>query len=249
LFAERCVVQHTKQAQKHGASIHTNERMVKYAHNKDGTITVTTNKGVYMTKQLIISAGSWSNKFIHVKHKPYVMGVPERQVVAWFEPKDAKKFQIDTFPIFIITSRVLHTSEKTHTHLYGFPAIEGGQLNYKGFKIGIYGHFNEIVDPDVRENTKPNAIDEQELKRYTEAFFPEAAGKTVMLKDCMFTNTVDGHFVIDTLPDGHGNVTVAGGFSGHGFKFASVVGEILADMATRGGKTSHNIELFRINRQ
>ena len=77
-------------------------------------------------------------------------------------------------------------------------------------------------------------------------YFPEADGPVLSMKACMFTNTPDGHFIIDALPDAP-NVFVAAGFSGHGFKFCGVVGEIIADLATRG-ETAHDISLFRLDR-
>jgi sarcosine oxidase len=248
LFAERCVVQHAKLAQKYGAKINTNERMLSYNHLDGGVISVKTNKCSYRTKQLVLCLGPWSNKFINfkVKNKPFNVGVPERQVVAWFEPKDAQKFQVGTFPVFILSTKIMHESKADHTNLYGFPELEGGQIHFKGFKIGLYNHFNEVIDPDVRENTIPAQRDEEVLRKYAASYFPEAVGKTVMLKECIFTKSDDGHFIIDTYPDGHGNVTIASGFSGHGFKFCSVVGEILADMATNNGQTRHRIDHLRI---
>ena len=100
-----------------------------------------------------------------------------------------------------------------------------------------------IPIPWTRE---PNARDEAALRQFTERYFPEAAGPTLALKTCMFTNTPDEHFIIDTLPE-RPQVSVAAGFSGHGFKFSSVVGEIMADLAEHG-QTEHDIGLFRLGR-
>jgi len=80
------------------------------------------------------------------------------------------------------------------------------------------------------------------LRRY----LPRADGPALSLKTCMFTNTPDGHFIVDTLP-GTTAVTVVSACSGHGFKFASVMGEIAADLALDAG-TDHDIEMFRIDR-
>jgi sarcosine oxidase len=109
----------------------------------------------------------------------------------------------------------------------------------------MFNHFREQVDPDTMDR-EPNARDEAALRRFTERYFPEAAGPTLALKTCMFTNTPDEHFIIDTLPD-HPQVSVAAGFSGHGFKFTSVIGEIMADLAEHG-TTEHDIGLFRLGR-
>ena len=84
------------------------------------------------------------------------------------------------------------------------------------------------------------------LRRAVARYFPDANGPTLSLKACMFTNTPDEHFIIDALP-GAPNVFVAAGFSGHGYKFCSVVGEVMADLATRG-ETAHDISLFRLDR-
>ncbi len=239
LFAERCVVQHAQQAKKHGAKIHTGERMVQYTKN-NGTVTVTTDKGIYTCNQLVLTVGAWSNKFAS-KH----MGVPERQVVGWFEPKVKSLYEVGTFPIFLMTTEALHkNNDRSTTHLYGFPIIQGGQIPFQGFKIGIYNHLKEQVDPDQRANSVPTEQDETALKKYVAEYFPQACGKTNKMKECMFTNTADEHFVIDYKD----SIVYCGGFSGHGFKFCSVVGEILADMATQQGRTRHNIDLFKLSR-
>ncbi|MGZ8267518.1 MAG: FAD-dependent oxidoreductase, partial [Burkholderiales bacterium] len=77
-------------------------------------------------------------------------------------------------------------------------------------------------------------------------YFPDADGATLEMKACLFTNSPDEHFIIDVLPDAP-QVAVAAGFSGHGFKFCSVVGEVLADL-TLDGRSRHNTALFRLDR-
>ncbi|WP_273887961.1 FAD-dependent oxidoreductase, partial [Rubrobacter naiadicus] len=88
--------------------------------------------------------------------------------------------------------------------------------------------------------------DEELLRSFAERYFPEGCGPTMSLATCMFTNTPDNHFIIDLHPE-YPQVVVASPCSGHGFKFASVVGEILADLA-ESGTTRHDISLFRLNR-
>jgi sarcosine oxidase len=114
-----------------------------------------------------------------------------------------------------------------------------------GFKLGKYHHRDERVDPDDW-NREPEPEDERLLRDFTERYFPDAAGPTMRLATCMFTNTPDKHFVLDSLPDAP-QVVVGAGFSGHGFKFASVIGEILADLAV-DGRTDHPIDMFRLDR-
>lgn len=88
--------------------------------------------------------------------------------------------------------------------------------------------------------------DEQDLRRVLETYMPGAAGRLLKGSVCKYEHTPDEDFIIDRHPL-HSNVLVAGGFSGHGFKFSSVVGEILADLATSGA-TNHNIQPFALSR-
>ena len=101
------------------------------------------------------------------------------------------------------------------------------------------------MDPD-RLDREPHAEDEDLLRAFAERYFPLGAGPTMGLMACMFTNSPDEHFILDHHPD-HPQVTIAAGFSGHGFKFCSVVGEILADLALED-RTRHDIDMFRLGR-
>jgi sarcosine oxidase len=114
-----------------------------------------------------------------------------------------------------------------------------------GFKLGKFNHFGNTVDPDEMDRT-PNQDDEDLLRSYAEDTFPEGAGPTMQLATCMFTNTPDNHFIVDTLPD-RSDITVGAGFSGHGFKYASAIGEILASLAI-SGETDLDIGLFGADR-
>ncbi|WP_425601553.1 FAD-dependent oxidoreductase [Halorubrum laminariae] len=114
-----------------------------------------------------------------------------------------------------------------------------------GFKIGKYHHREEEIDPDEFDR-EPNRMDKILLSDATEKYFPNAAGPTMRLATCMFTNSPDEHFILDSLSD-HPQVVVGAGFSGHGFKFSSVIGEILADLAIDRG-SEHPIEMFSLDR-
>jgi sarcosine oxidase len=100
-----------------------------------------------------------------------------------------------------------------------------------GLKIGLHHHRAERGHADVlsRETT---AEDEALLRVCLARYLPDANGPVMSLRACLYTNTPDEHFIIDTLP-GNADVIVASPCSGHGYKFASVVGEIIADLATR----------------
>ena len=119
---------------------------------------------------------------------------------------------------------------------YGFPVF-----GIPGFKVGKFHHFGERTEADHLDRECHQA-DEDVLRAFTERYFPDAAGPTMSLKVCMFTNSPDDNFIIGLHPD-NPQVAIAAGFSGHGFKFCTVVGEILADL-TENGETRHNIEMF-----
>lgn len=183
----------------------------------------------YEADSLVIAAGAWTGKLV-----PELEPVldPERQVVGWFQPDSPDRFAPDSFPVF-----VLSTGE---TEMYGFPVHD-----IPGVKIGKYHHRHETVDPDEMDR-EPTPADERILREYLEEYFADAAGPTMRLETCLFTNTPDSRFIIDSHPE-HPQVTIAAGFSGHGFKFSSVVGSVVADLVA-DGETDHPIEQFGIGR-
>jgi sarcosine oxidase len=114
-----------------------------------------------------------------------------------------------------------------------------------GFKFGKYHHLREQVHPDTVDRAC-SAQDEAALREGIRRYFPDADGPTLAMKVCMFTNTPDEYFVIDHHPRSR-SVIVAAGFSGHGFKFSSVVGAIVSDLALDGQRSS-SLDLFRWDR-
>jgi len=117
-----------------------------------------------------------------------------------------------------------------------------------GFKFGKYHHFEETGNPDrlLIDENEPQPRDEIMLREFASRYFPDATGPTLTLAACMFTNTPDGHFIIDQHPN-LPQVFYASPCSGHGYKFASVIGEIMADLGERGD-TRWDISLFRADR-
>ena len=126
-------------------------------------------------------------------------------------------------------------------HFYGFPVH-----SIPGFKLARWHHLAQAVDDPATMDRDCHPADEALLRTFVRRYFPEGDGPTLSMRTCLFTNTPDGHFLIDAHPD-YPQVWLAGGFSGHGFKFCSVVGEILADLAATG-TTRHDISLFRAAR-
>jgi sarcosine oxidase len=158
--------------------------------------------------------------------------VPERQVLLWAQPLRPEFFQLATFPVFNMESR--------EGRFYGFPIY-----GLPGFKIGKYHHRLEQTGADsVDREIHPE--DEAVLRDGIRRYFPDADGPTMAMTTCLFTNSPDEHFILDRHPE-HANVCLAGGFSGHGYKFCSVVGEIMADLAL-SEQSRFDLSLFTVNR-
>lgn len=228
VMSEAAIVENARGALREGAELHGREKVLHWEAGGSG-VEVVTDRGRYTADRLVMTAGAWSSGLLD---RLQGLAIPERQVLGWFQPKRPELFEADAFPIFNL--------EVDEGHFYGFP-VE----TIPGFKIGLYHHFREDVDPDTM-NREPSAVDEMVLRSAVEKYFPDAAGPTLSLKTCLFTNTPDEHFIIDRHPE-HDQVVIAAGFSGHGFKFAAVIGEILADLAV-DGSTRHDIGFLGIDR-
>jgi sarcosine oxidase len=228
LLPERCIVNHVNAALEAGAEVHGRERVLEWEPSGEGVV-VNTTRGTYRGGRLIVSAGAWASK---VASPLESYAVAERQVLGWFQPSRPELFRPDRFPVFSV--------EFEEGRFYGYPSY-----GIPGFKVGRYHHLGQKVDPDTMDR-EAHAEDEMVLRAFTRRYMPLAAGPTLALKTCMFTNSPDEHFILDVLPD-HPQVSIAAGFSGHGFKFSSVIGEIMADLAQRG-ESRHDLTLFRLSR-
>jgi sarcosine oxidase len=152
-----------------------------------------------------------------------------QEQVTYFASSRLADFQPDRFPIWIWMDDPC---------FYGFPAF--GEA---GPKVG-----QDAGGQEVTADTRTFEPDQAALKRVQEflaRYIPSALGPIIYTKSCLYTLTPDRDFVLDTLPD-HPNVTVAIG-GGHGFKFASLIGRTLAELAV-DGRTERNLEPFRIDR-
>lgn len=229
LLPERCVVAHAEAARALGAELHTGEPVRGWEAVGDG-VRVWTDSATYTAERLVLTVGAWATELIG----PLLDGLaePERQVLIWLKIHRPELFTQARFPVFNVLV--------PEGRFYGFP-----EFGVPGFKFGKYHHLNEQVDPNTVDRIA-NAADEAALRVFAERYFPDAAGETLDMQVCMFTNTPDEHFIVDIHPT-YPQVSIAAGFSGHGFKFCSVIGEIMADLAL-DGTTRHGIDLFRLRR-
>nr|WP_197718367.1 N-methyl-L-tryptophan oxidase [Gordonia insulae] len=222
---EMTVQAHLDLAAREGADLHFGEAVTDW-HDSPSGVRVTSGNAVYHADQLVICPGAWAPEVLSD------LGIPitiERQVLYWLEPAGGTA-AFDDQPIFI--------SENTEgQQIYGFPAIDGPD---GGVKVAFFRKGQECTPDTIDRTVHPDEIDAMR-DRVTE-LLPDLSGPAVHTATCMYSNTPDEHFVI-SRPAHLTNVTVACGFSGHGFKFVPVVGEVLADLAT-SGTTTHPIALF-----
>ena len=180
-----------------------------------------TTSGSFEAGKLVVAAGAWMSKLL-----PSVPVVAERIPLFWFEPRSDP----GRLPVLIWQSEQLGD-------YYLVP-----HTDWPGVKIGKH-HSMVTCDPDLVDRSI-SAADEQPLRAFLDRHSPVLAGPVVGSRVCMYENSPDTHFLIDVTDDG---VVFAGGFSGHGFKFASVVGEILADLAI-DGRTTPAADFLKLSR-
>jgi sarcosine oxidase len=231
LASERAIVAHVNAAISHGAEIHAREHVLNWEAYPSGEgVVVSTDRGRYETGRLVITAGAWIGELAPVVRQ---LATPERQVLAWLQPKRPEWFTTERFPVFNI--------DVEEGRYYGLPVFE-----VPGFKFGRYHHRGENCAADLLRR-EVDELDEALLRQFASRYFPAGDGPTMALRTCMFTNTPDEHFIIDRHPQ-HKQVMLASPCSGHGYKFCSVVGEILTDLATGDGTTKHKIDFLRLAR-
>ena len=224
---EATVAAHLDLAAKAGADLRYHQPMTSWEPTADG-VRVVTAQGSYTAGRLVIAPGPWAPELLADLGVPFSI---ERQVQYWFQPRGGvTPFEAERHPIYI-------WEDPDGGQIYGFPAIDGpaGGAKIAFFRKGV------TTTPDTLD-TAVHEAEIAEMMAYCGLRLPDLPGAFLRGEPCMYSNTPDEHFVIARHP-AHEAVTVACGFSGHGFKFVPVVGEILADLATCG-TTVHPISLF-----
>lgn len=222
LTPERCILLLVEQAILKSAVIRTREKVLEWKRT-NGVITVKTTQGTYEAGKLVITAGPWAGKMIPgLAPKLKVT----RQAVAWMKPRKWEAFEIGRFPCWLL-------QDNGHD-FYGFPILPAGKFGGPlGLKLALHYPGGDVTDPD-KVNRDKKESDEKTLVAFLQQFIPDAYERTLTMKTCLYTSTPDENFIIDYLPGYDKDVAIAAGFSGHGFKFTSVIGEIMADLSMKG---------------
>jgi len=228
LLPEACVEACLRLAARDGATVRTGERVL--AWRPDGSaVAVTTGHGTYRASRLVLAAGSWLTELVPDVSLPLTV---ERQMFHWFEPSSASE---------------LHAAARCPLALWEF---EPGRMLATfpdlgdGVKTGIH-HEGETTDP-ARVRRTTTAEEDDGIRSLLSRLMPRAAGRQREARVCLYTNTPDHDFLIDVHP-AHGAVLLVSPCSGHGFKFASAIGEIAADVATRDA-CAFDLTPFRTSR-
>lgn len=231
LYSEECIRAFRKLAVEAGATLLVNTQVETVELAGQGAV-IHAGGSRYTADKLIVSAGAWLGKLADSCGLSLPVK-PTRKSVCWFQA-DEQLYRPSHFPAFSFN---LAGGEG----YYGFPDF-GGQ----GVKIGRHDQ-GLPSDPDhLNREFGEFAEDEGEPRRFAEQFMPQAAGPLVQGKICIYTFTPDEHFILDRHPE-HPHVLLVGGTSGHGFKFASAIGEVLADLSMTG-ESKHDLSLFGIQR-
>lgn len=198
-------------AVRHGATVRTDEPLLSWRAVGDG-VEITTTGGTYRADRLILSVGAWAGKVFKELELPFTV---QRNVLYWFTPlRNPEQFTAEQLPIFI-------HELSNGLAWYGFPDTGDG------VKFALH-HHGDAVDPDSIRRT----VDDREvafMRDIVQTYMPDANGPLRDTSVCMYTNLPDDHFIIDRHPL-HASVIVASPCSGHGFKFSSAIGEVMADM-------------------
>jgi sarcosine oxidase len=229
LYVEECVQAHIQAGRELGATILPGQPALSWAPDGSGVV-VQTQAGRYRAGRLVLTAGPWAAAGLLAGWGRSLTVM--RQVALWFGTSRPDLFRRDVFPLYIC--------DTPEGLFYGFP-----MLNDHGPKVARHYGAPELPGPAaVNRETAP--ADEEPARQFLRAHLPAIDGPCRRASVCLYTLTPDRHFILDRHPE-HAQVVVAAGFSGHGFKFAPVVGEVLADLAETG-RTNWPIDLFQLTR-
>jgi sarcosine oxidase len=228
LRPERCVSAALRVAANAGARVITGAMVHTVEPRGDG-VRIHTDAAVIEARAAVVCAGPWLSALLPGLAVPLTV---ERQVNAWFRAGDARLDSARRSPVFI--------REMPGGRLvYGAPSLDGETI-----KVALH-HEGARVDPDgvPREVT---GADIEPLRDHVTRWMRGVEPEVSRAITCMYTNTPDEHFVIDTLP-GAPQIAVVSACSGHGFKFATIIGDVAADLALQGG-TERPIAAFSLRR-
>jgi sarcosine oxidase len=212
-----------------GAKILERVRVITWRATPAG-VEVETDGAVYAADRIIFTSGPWS---ADVLRELGIDLVVTRQIAAWFEPVHAELLRSPRMPCWA-------ASRCEGGFHYGFPLDDGA-----GFKMAVHHPAAPVTPQTASRTVAPEEVEPHAA--FLRSIIPDAAGPLRSASVCLYTNSPDGHFIVDLVRETRGRAAVACGFSGHGFKFAPVIGEALADLAL-GGRSDLPIGFLGLDR-
>ena len=228
LRPERAVIQFAQQAQRRGATLWT-DTAVRAIVPGPGAIRVETSRGPVEADRVVVATGAWIGTFAP-ELAPHL--TITRQVLGWFAPKNPALVAPERFPVFVL--------DDVDDTCYGFPDFAGTGVKAASHRMG---RVLARAD-DLRQDG--DATDEAQIRAGLMPHVAAADGPLLRMRTCLYTRSPDDFFIVDRSALDP-RIVLASPCSGHGFKFASVMGEILADLAL-DGRTDHGIDRFRLDR-
>ena len=228
LMVEEAVRVHIEQAQQAGATFLSDQAVVDWSID-GANVLVRTETDQFSAGRLVITAGSWSADLLgKLGFELRIL----RKALHWYRVA-ADQYQCSQgAPTFFY--------DTPDGYFYGFPAIDG-----RGLKVAQHTGGEVVTDP-LQVDRELDVREQAQVASFLSHFLPAVSSEATDHAVCLYSMTADEHFVIDRHPE-HGQVVFAAGLSGHGFKFTSVLGSILADLAI-AGETSLPIEFLRHDR-
>tara|TARA_Y100000996_G_scaffold412057_1_gene397341 strand:+ start:815 stop:2062 length:1248 start_codon:yes stop_codon:yes gene_type:complete len=234
IIPEKAIVAFTKLALKNGATINTNEKAIEWL-KKDNVIEVKTNKGrIYQCRKLVISTGAWISEVAQFSNLEVT-----RQIIAWAKPKNNEEFSLNNFPCWT------YANNSSEGIFYGFPILPSNSF-HGPFGLKFAHHFKgELTNPNNVKRSISNK-EEKKLLNFIKDLMPNKIESINTVKTCLYSYTSDEDFIVDKHPENE-DIVITGGFSGHGFKFASIIGEIVSDLVDKGN-SKYPIDFLKIKR-
>jgi len=233
---DKAILAYSKLAIRHGADIIPNVKVESWSRTGSG-FEIITQAEKYNAEKLIFTAGPWAATLLPQWSSHFNVS---RQLLTWMNTRNNTSFELGRFPCWMFAD------DGFPGVFYGFPVLLPTQFDGPiGFKLA-YHYQGEMTDPNLIDR-EPKTGEVKILIDFMNRYFPNEYLSMQALKVCMYTNSPDEHFILDFLPGFDQDVIVATGFSGHGFKFAAVIGEIMSDLAITG-KTEMAIDFLRVTR-
>jgi monomeric sarcosine oxidase len=234
LKTSRCVLAHLRLAQERGATVIDQTPVLNITPSANG-VTVQTEKETFGCDRLVLTVGSWAKGLLAAQGIDLPLKIMPCQL-GFYQPREPSRFEPGTFPVFFA-----HMNGDYGEMPYGIPHEDPSI----GIKITTFYGWDTVEHPsDIDYMPSPEWT--ERIRNWAQQFIPDAAGPLISTRRCLYTLTPDKDFIVDQHP-AYPHVVIGAGFSGHGFKFTTLLGKMLADLAIDGA-TPHDTSLFKLNR-